>query len=287
MTTVDHDRDTPRLQCLTSDELPKDCPAGQVMNQCGNLCQETCEQRVTGLPTICPLVCGPPACTCPPGLVLFRDRCVDPRLCYTLLKYPPAIQPLPVVNPNAVLLSLRSNSLDRSRFMTDEHRQSFLQSIESALGLDNVEAQLHGVFNDSQGIHIVVMISGDDIDSSSASSLASILAQNSQRLTITIEQVVPVDVEYVPQGEEPEESQGLSRTAIIAIAVSSGVAGLAVVVAWVAIVLCCCVMRERKGRQSPPPAYHPEKTENLYQLDEKVVIVDPEKGKLVLESLNN
>ena len=58
-------------------------------------------------------------------------------------------------------------------------------------------------------------------------------------------------VEYV----DPSESEGLSRDAIIAIAVSSGVAGLAVVVAWVAIVACCCMMREKpsrpQGRQSP------------------------------------
>ncbi len=61
----------------------------------------------------------------------------------------------------------------------------------------------------------------------------------------------------MPQ-EQPEESQALSRDAIIGIAVSSGVAGLAVVVAWVAIVMCCCVLRENKRRQpASPPAYQP------------------------------
>ena len=51
------------------------------------------------------------------------------------------------------------------------------------------------------------------------------------------------------------EPQELSKNAIIGIAVSSAVAGLAVVVAWIAVVTCCCVLRNKKGRtiSNPPP----------------------------------
>ena len=55
-------------------------------------------------------------------------------------------------SPNSVLLSLRTNSVNRDRFRNDRHRDMFLQSIENAVGLDDVEAQLHGIFNDSQGV---------------------------------------------------------------------------------------------------------------------------------------
>ena len=67
-------------------DFPSECPAGQHMNECGNLCQQTCDHILSGNQIVCATVCGPPACTCPEGLVLFRDRCVDPRLCYILNK---------------------------------------------------------------------------------------------------------------------------------------------------------------------------------------------------------
>ena len=56
------------------------------MNECGDHCQETCEHFVTGQSFACIAVCGPPACICPHGLMLFRDRCVDSRLCYHLVE---------------------------------------------------------------------------------------------------------------------------------------------------------------------------------------------------------
>lgn len=63
-----------------------------------------------------------------------------------------------------------------------------------------------------------------------------------------------VDVDYIGGGESPDaEEQGLSEGAIIAIAVSSGVAGIAVMVAWIAVVLCCCVLSSRNNRSPPPP----------------------------------
>ncbi len=55
------------------------------MNDCGNLCQQTCEDHLSG-GKLCLEICAPPACMCPRGLVLFRDRCVDPRLCYVLMQ---------------------------------------------------------------------------------------------------------------------------------------------------------------------------------------------------------
>lgn len=66
---------------------------------------------------------------------------------------------------------------------------------------------------------------------------------------------VAVEVRYVTRPSD----EGLSQTAIIAIAVSSGVAGLAVVVAWIAVVACCCVLRAKRGSRarvasSPTPS---------------------------------
>ena len=77
-----------------------------------------------------------------------------------------------------------------------------------------------------------------------------------------------VDVEYVVQQDDDDDdddshshdgdgdgdgdgdvfgSLGLSQNAIIGIAVSSGVAGIAVMVAWVAVVVLCCVLRGRNS----------------------------------------
>lgn len=52
---------------------------------------------------------------------------------------------------------------------------------------------------------------------------------------------------------ESESEDSLSEDAIIGIAVSSGVAGIAVIVAWIAVVTCCCVLRG--SRRTPPPSY--------------------------------
>ena len=61
------------------------CPPGWMLHECGSLCQDTCEDYLFDDPRACPAVCGPPACTCPQGLVVFRDRCVDPLECYALI----------------------------------------------------------------------------------------------------------------------------------------------------------------------------------------------------------
>ena len=61
------------------------CPIGWKLNQCGSLCQRTCEDYVAGARQACILICAPPDCVCPQGMVVFRDRCVDPLECYSLL----------------------------------------------------------------------------------------------------------------------------------------------------------------------------------------------------------
>ena len=55
------------------------------MNQCGNLCELSCEDVISGENKTCIEICGPPACVCPMYLARYRDRCVDPRLCYALI----------------------------------------------------------------------------------------------------------------------------------------------------------------------------------------------------------
>ena len=61
------------------------CPSGWMLNPCGSLCQRTCEDYLTGSRIACPDICAPPDCVCPRELVVFRDRCVDPLECYSLL----------------------------------------------------------------------------------------------------------------------------------------------------------------------------------------------------------
>jgi hypothetical protein len=66
--------------------------------------------------------------------------------------------------------------------------------------------------------------------------------------------LLAVDAVYINK-EELEEKM-LSQLTVIAVAVSSGVAGVAVVVAWVAVILCCCVLRNSKTLHLPPEDKH-------------------------------
>lgn len=72
-------------------DLSTECPPGMIMDQCGSLCQETCDDVNGGGIKACPLICGPAACVCPYGLVRYRDRCVDPKECYSLEKCKPQL----------------------------------------------------------------------------------------------------------------------------------------------------------------------------------------------------
>ena len=62
------------------------CPAGWVFNECGSLCQRTCEEYLTNTHINCPEhTCAMPDCVCPEGLVVYKDRCVDPLECHSLI----------------------------------------------------------------------------------------------------------------------------------------------------------------------------------------------------------
>ena len=62
-----------------------------------------------------------------------------------------------------------------------------------------------------------------------------------------------VNVDYIDRAEP--EAQGLSQSAIIAFAVSSGVAGVAVIVAWIAVMVCCCVISARRNSRYKDEKY--------------------------------
>lgn len=72
------------LWCMyaIADYYASRCPAGKQYKECGTACPTTCETfgRFLGCPSAC--VEG---CFCPEGLVEYRDRCVDPLECPTLL----------------------------------------------------------------------------------------------------------------------------------------------------------------------------------------------------------
>ena len=86
-------------------DLSAECPPGMIMNQCGSLCQESCNDVNGGGIKACPLICGPAACVCPYGLVRYRDRCVDPKECYSLEKCKPQLLwLLQCINTSNVLL---------------------------------------------------------------------------------------------------------------------------------------------------------------------------------------
>ena len=62
------------------------CPVGWILNDCGSLCQRTCEDYLTNTHRDCPEdMCGMPSCVCPEGLIVFKDRCVDPLECHSLI----------------------------------------------------------------------------------------------------------------------------------------------------------------------------------------------------------
>ena len=69
--------------CLTlADYRSGDCPAGMVYQGCGSACATSCDNL--GMSIVCAAVCVE-GCFCPDGLVEYRDRCVDPLECPTLL----------------------------------------------------------------------------------------------------------------------------------------------------------------------------------------------------------
>ncbi|XGW04393.1 hypothetical protein V3C99_015511 [Haemonchus contortus] len=68
-------------RCVDARSCPLRCGAGEVLNQCGNLCEGKCENIGKG-PIACPEICAPPACACREGL--YRNaagRCVNANSC--------------------------------------------------------------------------------------------------------------------------------------------------------------------------------------------------------------
>ena len=70
------------VPCQT--DVSPTCPAGWVSSTCGSHCGSTCEDVFAQEPVVCPAVCIS-GCFCPQGLVVYRDRCVDPKECFVLL----------------------------------------------------------------------------------------------------------------------------------------------------------------------------------------------------------
>lgn len=52
--------------------------------------------------------------------------------------------------------------------------------------------------------------------------------------------------------EEEEKEDVLSTGAIVGIAVSSVIAGFAIMVAWISIITCCCVLKGNSKRKTVP-----------------------------------
>ncbi len=77
-----------------------------------------------------------------------------------------------------------------------------------------------------------------------------------------------MEIDYINKDiEDPESSQELSKSAIIGIAVSSAVAGLAIIVAWIAVVMCCCIIRGSNNDRSnlPPQEYKDKRCAGILQ----------------------
>ena len=60
-----------------------DCPIGWEDSGCASACPTTCEDYLRPQLKGCADVCED--CECPQGMVVFRERCVDPLECYTLM----------------------------------------------------------------------------------------------------------------------------------------------------------------------------------------------------------
>ena len=60
------------------------CPPGKEYLKCGGGCGDTCDFYVEQELIICAAYCYS-GCFCPSGLITFRDRCVDPLECWSLI----------------------------------------------------------------------------------------------------------------------------------------------------------------------------------------------------------
>jgi hypothetical protein len=138
-----------KTACTDAPAEPESCPIGWVLNPCGSLCQRTCEDYVTGARLACPLVCGPPDCVCPQGLVVFRDRCVDPLECFSLLTNEPDLNPLPVPSDSVLLLvtlvNIDRGDVDGTQFAKD------VEKLVKQLGFEDVSVSLFATLEAEDG----------------------------------------------------------------------------------------------------------------------------------------
>ncbi|XP_064395180.1 zonadhesin-like isoform X2 [Halichondria panicea] len=236
------------VHCLNFNDLSTECPPGMIMDQCGSLCQETCDDVNGGGIKACPLICGPAACVCPYGLVRYRDRCVDPKECYSLEKYPPNIFPLPSARADTGLLQLSFSGMTKVDFATVQ--DTFLSSLDEILSEHTgVEVELHAVLESDGGLELYIMVSGGDVSSETLNYYADLIS--SAAWSIPIDDVVVIELPQVGRLQE-----GLSQLTIVGIAVAVVVI-FVLLVALVIVSLCYCTVRRRQSVNKGPQKLNP------------------------------
>ncbi|EYC14147.1 hypothetical protein Y032_0041g366 [Ancylostoma ceylanicum] len=66
--------------CVTARDCPLVCGDNEEVNNCGNLCEPTCENAF-GKPKICIKICAPPACVCKSNFYRKDGKCVPKTEC--------------------------------------------------------------------------------------------------------------------------------------------------------------------------------------------------------------
>lgn len=199
--------------CLSLNEARGDCSPGQVRcNTPGNeICVHTCESFLAGPSCYMTEYCyggsnndysvsgSGDTCMCPDGLVIFRDRCVDKRECYTLVNDPPDPNPLPL-DRNSVLLLLKTSEGNTSAiddYALEEFGYS-LRNLLSSEGYGYVDITTHASYLKGITFHAVLKFSANWISSSSATEIARFIINHSDRLPIYFTQVTTVDALVYP-----------------------------------------------------------------------------------------
>ena len=60
------------------------CVPGMRYSECSSACEPTCDSYLSNENIACPAVCVQ-GCVCPVGLIQYRDHCVSPLECTSLL----------------------------------------------------------------------------------------------------------------------------------------------------------------------------------------------------------
>jgi hypothetical protein len=215
---------------------PGSCPSGWTIGPCGSLCQRTCKQYVSGELFACPEICAPPDCVCPRGMVVFRDRCVDPLECYSLMTNQPDLNPLPAPRDAVLLRVTLANvdieDVDGAQFAAD------VQQLVRGLGFDDVAVSLYATMEEDDGTAVIVLrFKGKSIDrKSSPDRLVDIMTDNEAQLNHEVASVRSVTK---TETGEPEE---VADDTVPGGAIAGGVvAGVVVITALVAAVAFAAV----------------------------------------------